>query len=129
MVTNISDLAAMFLFHFDLLNIPCLTVIFLFKKYLQVIYKFPNCLLGISTKQVELLPWRSGPDSLTYLQDCTIFFIQLTRCSHCMLNPPCHKVAHWDSTFCYSVKPFEANIDRMMFSCLALLSRARVPTV
>ena len=38
--------------------------------------KFPNCLCGISTRQLELLLWRAGPTA-QHTQDSRIFFIQL----------------------------------------------------
>ena len=53
-----------------------------------------SCLCSISTRQLELLLQRAQPDSQTYLEDCTIFFIQLNyinelqlRCCHLMLTP------------------------------------------
>ena len=35
--------------------------------------KFPNCLCGINTRQLELLLWRAGPTA-QHMQDCPIFF-------------------------------------------------------
>ena len=42
-----------------------------------IVRQCPNCLCGMNTRQMELLPWTARPDSPTYLQDCTISFIQL----------------------------------------------------
>ena len=42
-------------------------------------HKYPNCLCGLNTRLFELLLWRIRPNILTYLQDCTIFFIQLNN--------------------------------------------------
>ena len=47
-------------------------VVFVWKKD----GKFPNCLCGISTRQLELLLWRAGPTA-QHTQDSRIFFIQL----------------------------------------------------
>ena len=65
--------------------------------------KFPNCLCSINTRQLELLLWRARPNSPTYLQDSTIFFIQLNNMNNeikskvllCYVYYPCHKVAHF----------------------------------
>ena len=62
---------------------------------LAVVLKFPNCLCGISTRQLELLLWRTGLTA-QHIQDCPIFFIQLNyvhnnkeiRCCHLMINSP-----------------------------------------
>ena len=43
---------------------------------MAVSLKFPNCLCGISTRQLELLLWRAGPTA-EHTQDSPIFFIQL----------------------------------------------------
>ena len=42
--------------------------------------KFPNCLCGISTRQLELLLWRAGLTA-QHVQDSPIFFIQLNYCA------------------------------------------------
>ena len=63
-----------------------------------LMYKFPNCLCSISTRQLELLLWRAGP-AAQHIQDCPIFFIQLNYVhnQYKVLPPyvklPCHKVA------------------------------------
>ena len=55
-------------------------------------YKFPNCLHGISTRQLELLLCTAGPTA-QHMQDCPISYIQLNyvhnkiikiRCCHLM---------------------------------------------
>ena len=96
--------------------------------------KCPNCLYGINTRQLELLLWKVRPNSQTYLQECTIFFIQLNnvyneinKCN--MVLPPyvTPSTTRWH-TSSDSMKPFEANIERKMLECQALLSSAVVPT-
>ena len=84
--------------------------------------KLPNCLCGISTRQLELLLWRARSDSPTYSQVCTIFFIQLNNVNKFKNNvlPPCvnYFVTVWHNTgnptTSHSGKPFEANIERNM---------------
>ena len=71
-----------------------------------VITKFPNCLSGISTRQLELLLWRAGPTA-QHMPDSPIFLIQLNYVhnnKNQVLPPydkfPCHKVTqHWEFHF------------------------------
>ena len=88
-------------------------------------------------KHLELLFWRARPDSPTYLQGCTIFFLHLNNvynkikisCCHLKLNPLATRWHTVDSTSPYSVKPFLGNTERKMLDFQALASKAAHPTV
>ena len=83
--------------------------------------QFPNCLSGISTTQLELLFLSVRCNRPTYFQDCTISSMQLNnvndkikniRCCLLMLTPFVKRWHIGNSTASYSMKPFEANIER-----------------
>ena len=91
---------------------------------------FPNCLCGISTRQLELLLWKTRPDSQTYPQDCSIFFIQLNNVNKLkkgvptLCEFPSHKVAHYkESHSLLFNETIWENIEKML-GCQALLPRA-----
>ena len=41
--------------------------------------KFPNCLCVNTISHLKLLLWSARPNSPTYRQDCTIFYMQLNH--------------------------------------------------
>ena len=106
-------------------------------NYRVTIIKFPSCLYGINTRQWKLFLWTTRLNSPSYPHDCTIFFIQLKNVYNefklkqggaiwSSIATWCHTEV---STFSFSIKPFEMNIERKVLGCWTLLSRAIVPAV
>ena len=105
-------------------------------SYMHLVSKFPNCLCSISTRQLELLLWRSGPTA-QHMQDSPIFFMQLNYVhnnKNKVLPPydkfPLHKVAqHWELQFLLINEAMQGKYRAEVVGLLGLLSRATVPTV